>query len=48
MTVTSPMPLSPAAAMPDVATLYVEHHGWLQAWLRRRSLHATSSKHWWA
>ncbi|WP_312409259.1 sigma-70 family RNA polymerase sigma factor [Comamonas sp.] len=36
MTVTSPVPLSPAAAMPDMATLYVEHHGWLQAWLRRR------------
>jgi len=22
--------------MPDMAALYVAHHGWLQAWLRRR------------
>lgn len=36
MAATSPMPPSPANALPDIAALYVEHHGWLQAWLRRR------------
>ena len=36
MTATSPEPLSTTAALPDMAALYVEHHGWLQGWLRRR------------
>ena len=36
MTATSPVPLSTTAALPDIAALYVEHHGWLQGWLRRR------------
>ncbi|OZI70678.1 sigma-70 family RNA polymerase sigma factor [Bordetella genomosp. 12] len=27
---------SSASLPPDVAALYSEHHGWLQAWLRRR------------
>lgn len=26
----------PRAAPPDLATLYSDHHGWLQEWLRRR------------
>ena len=36
MTATSPVPLQPAPVLPDIAALYVEHHGWLQGWLRRR------------
>ncbi|MCS4292666.1 RNA polymerase sigma-70 factor (ECF subfamily) [Comamonas sp. BIGb0152] len=36
MTATSPVPLRTTAALPDIAALYVEHHGWLQGWLRRR------------
>ncbi len=26
----------PSTASPDLATLYSDHHGWLQDWLRRR------------
>lgn len=36
MTATSPLPLQPVPMLPDIAALYVEHHGWLQGWLRRR------------
>lgn len=27
---------APAAPQPDIAALYLDHHGWLQGWLRRR------------
>lgn len=30
------LPSAPAAAQPDIAALYLDHHGWLQGWLRRR------------
>ncbi|WP_276204144.1 sigma factor, partial [Delftia tsuruhatensis] len=30
------MPAADRALVPDVATLYSDHHGWLLGWLRKR------------
>ncbi|MET4576395.1 sigma-70 family RNA polymerase sigma factor [Ottowia thiooxydans] len=30
------MPAAPSPALAEISALYVDHHGWLQTWLRRR------------